>query len=73
MLCSTLSFMKVKRLVYYAIFFATKSLDGCDKMKQAIWKIAPFGGFKFKSGLLNQLTLGEVAVDFGLLERALSG
>ena len=22
----------------YAIFFGTKSLDGCDKMKQAIWR-----------------------------------
>ena len=59
-----------QRLIY-AIFFATKSLDGCDKMKQAIWKIDPLGGFKFKSGLLNQLTLGEEAVDFGLLERSL--
>ena len=61
---------KGQRLIY-AIFFATKSLDGCDKMKQAIWKIDPLGGFKFKSGLLNQLTLGEEAVDFGLLERSL--
>ena len=55
----------------YTIFFATKSLDGCDKMKQAIWKIAPFGDFKFKSGLSNQLTLGSSVVDFSLLERAL--
>ena len=59
-----------ERLIY-AIFFATKSLDGCNKMKQAIWKIDPLGGFKFKSGLSNQLTLGEAVVDFSLLERAL--
>ena len=55
----------------YAIFFATKNVEGCDKMKQAIWKIAPFGDFKFKSGLSNQLTLGAAVVDFSLLERAL--
>ena len=37
-------------------------------MKQAIWKIAPFGDYKFKSGILNQYTLGESAVDFSILE-----
>ena len=55
----------------YTIFFGTKDLTGCDKMKQAIWKIAPFGDFKFKSGLSNQLTLGPSIVDFSLLERTL--
>jgi len=30
------------RLIY-AVFFATQSTKGCDRMKQAIWKIAPFG------------------------------
>ena len=55
----------------YTIFFGTNDLTGCDKMKQAIWKIAPFGDFKFKSGLLNQFTLGESVVDFSLLENSL--
>ena len=56
----------------YAIFFGTKSLDGCDKMKQAIWKVAPFGDFRFRGRQLGQFTLGEsVTVDFSLLERAL--
>ena len=55
----------------YAIFFGTKSLDGCDKMKQAIWKVAPFGDFKFRGSQLGQLTLGEALLDFSLLERAL--
>ena len=59
-----------ERLIY-AIFFATKSLDGCDKMKQAIWKVDPLGGFKFKGGLLNQFTFGSSVVDFSLLEHAL--
>ena len=34
--------------IVYAIFFGTKNLEGCDKMKQAIWKVAPFGDFKFR-------------------------
>lgn len=55
----------------YAIFFGTKSLDGCDKMKQAIWKVAPFGDFKFRGGRLGQRTLGEDFVDFQLLEETL--
>ncbi len=55
------------RLVY-AIFFGTDSLKGCDKMKQAIWKAAPFGDFKFRGGKLGQLTLGENIVDFSLLK-----
>lgn len=59
-----------ERLVY-AIFFGTKNLEGCDKMKQAIWKVAPFGSFKFRGSQLGQLTLGESVVDFSLLERDL--
>ena len=55
----------------YAIFFATKNLEGCDKMKKAIWSIAPFGNFKFKSGFLHQFTLGSSVIDFGPLKRAL--
>ena len=55
----------------YAIFFGTKSLDGCDKMKQAIWNVAPFGDFRFRGGRLGQRSLGEDFVDFRLLEEAL--
>ena len=57
----------------YAIFFGTKSLYGCDKMKQAIWKVAPFGDFRFRGGQIGQLTLGEDFVDFSLLKRQLQG
>ena len=59
-----------QRLVY-AIFFGTQSLDGCDKMKQAIWKVVPFGDFKFRGSQLGQLTLGVDLVDFDILEKAL--
>ncbi len=60
-----------KQEMVYAIFFGTKNLDGCNKMKQAIWKVAPFGDFKFRGSRLGQLTLGEDFVDFSLLENVL--
>ncbi len=59
-----------QRLVY-AIFFGTGSLEGCDKMKQAIWKVAPFGDFKFRGSQLGQMILGSTGVDFSPLERTL--
>ncbi len=58
------------RLVY-AIFFATQNEIGCDKMKQAIWKVSPFGDFKFRGALTDQLTFGIDVVDFSPLEKAL--
>ena len=38
-------------------FFATKSDQGCDKMKQAMWKVAPLGGYSFRSDTLGQLSV----------------
>ena len=58
------------RLVY-AIFFGTKSLEGSDKMKQAIWKVAPRGDFRFRSNRIGQLILGEEMIDWGLFRNAL--
>ena len=55
----------------YAIFFGTQHLEGCDKMKQAIWKVAPFGNYRFQSGQQEQLTFGTELVDFGLLQQSL--
>ena len=55
----------------YAIFFGTKSSDGCEKMKQAIWKVAPFGDFRFRGSQLGQLMLGDGLVDFSVLEKDL--
>ena len=59
-----------ERLIY-AIFFATQHEKGCDVMKRAMWKTAPFGDFKFKSGTAHQLTLGIEPADFTTLREAL--
>jgi three-Cys-motif partner protein len=45
------------RLIY-SIFFGTKHILGSDRMKQAIWKVTPFGDFAFRGVHANQLTLG---------------
>ncbi len=58
--------------IKYAIFFGTQDLTGCDKMKQAIWKVDPMGTFKIKGGRINQLTLGGDTVNFALLGSALT-
>jgi len=39
-------------------------------MKQAIWKVAPFGEFAFRGTRSTQLTLGLENVDFRPLKRA---
>ena len=36
-----------RQRLQYAIFFGTGDTKGCDKMKQAIWKVAPFGNYRF--------------------------
>ena len=59
-----------ERLIY-TIFFATQRLEGCDVMKKAMWKTAPFGDFRFLSGTANQLTLGIEPTDFSPLRMAL--
>ncbi len=58
------------RLVY-AIFFGTQSLEGSDKMKEAIWKVDPSGNYTFRSGMDSQLHLGPTMVDYSPLKRAL--
>ena len=60
-----------KNQLVYSIFFGTKNLEGCDKMKQAIWKVAPFGDFAFRGSELGQFMLGDSVVDFSQLEQAL--
>ena len=56
------------RLIY-AIFFATASPKGCDLMKQAIWKVAPFGDYAFHGSHSTQLTLGLSSTDFRPLQK----
>jgi len=58
------------RLVY-AIFFATRHWLGADRMKQAIWKVAPFGDFAFRGTRSRQLTLGLEMVDYTSLRQTL--
>ena len=55
----------------YALFFATQNDQGCDKMKQAMWKVAPTGGYSFRSDKLGQLSFESGVVDFKELEHAL--
>ena len=58
------------RLVY-AIFFATTHLKGSDRMKAAVWSVAPFGDFTFRGTKSAQLKLGLNQPDFEPLKRAL--
>ncbi len=61
---------KGERLIY-ALFFATQHEKGCDEMKKAMWKTAPFGDFKFMSATANQFTLGLEPTSFAPLREAL--
>ena len=61
-----------QRLVY-GIFFGTQNITGCDRMKQAIWKVVPFGDFAFHGTRSRQLMLGIETPDFEPLKEALSG
>ena len=44
------------RLIY-AVYFATHNVKGSDRVKEAIWKIAPFGDFAFHGSRSGQLVL----------------
>jgi three-Cys-motif partner protein len=46
-----------QRELVYAIFFATNSAKGCEKMKEAIWKVDPLNGMAFIPG-------NEAVLDF---------
>ena len=59
------------RLVY-AIFFGTKSTKGSDRMKQAIWKVVPFGDFAFRGVRSGQFGLELRSQDFGPLIKAIA-
>lgn len=58
--------------LFYSLFFGTQDLTGCDKMKQAMWKVSPEGEFAFHGYHTEQLTLGLDTVDFGPLVNKLS-
>jgi three-Cys-motif partner protein len=50
------------RLVY-AIFFGTHNWRGADCMKQAIWKVDPFGTFQFRGSRSGELFNSTAAFD----------
>jgi three-Cys-motif partner protein len=54
----------------YTIFFASQHEVGADRMKQAIWKVAPEGDFAFRGSRTAQLAL-VASPDFEPLKRQL--
>lgn len=60
------------KTIEYSIFFATQNLTGCDKMKQAIWKVCPFGDYSFRGETANQpILVGIDAPNYDPLRSAL--
>ena len=57
----------------YALFFATKNDRGCDRMKQAMWKVAPLGQYSFRGDRLGQSSFESKVVDFSELDKTLVG
>jgi three-Cys-motif partner protein len=58
----------------YYLFFGTPHLLGMDKMKQAMWKVDPFGGYDFSDDTnSDQLVLFGPEPDYALLQRMLLG
>lgn len=56
----------------YSIFFGTSHTKGSDRMKKAIWKVAPWGDFGFRGGRQDQLVLlGLATPDFLPLQHLL--
>ena len=55
----------------YALFFATKNDLGSDRMKQAMWKVDPFGSFEFRSSTRDQMSFGSSLQDPDALGRVL--
>lgn len=53
----------------YSIFFATGNLLGCERMKDAIWRVMPSGAFTYQDRDATQLSLDVSAARFPALER----
>lgn len=62
---------KANRLIY-AIFFGTKHLTGCDKMKEAMWRVDRTGEYRFRGRRGEQLELEVGTPDFGRFGRELA-
>ena len=50
----------------YSLFFATKGIKGCHKMKEAIWKVDPTGSYTFRGGKSGQNRLAMTFDHSGL-------
>lgn len=56
----------------YFLYFGTNSLDGLKQMKAAMWKIDPYGAFRFSDRTdPNQAVLFEPEPNFILLEKTI--
>ena len=55
----------------YSIFFGTQHTKGSDRMKKAIWNVAPFGNFRFRGGQQDQMVLFGNTPDIEPLRQAL--
>ena len=55
----------------YSIIFGTKNPLGCDRMKAAIWKIAPSGNFRYVGTKSKQMTFNLKTTNFEPLKREL--
>lgn len=63
-----------RNLTDYFLFFATNSLKGLEKMKEAMWRVGPGGDFSFSDATdPAQITLFGTEPDRELLRRLLLG
>lgn len=53
----------------YSIFFATNHILGCERMKDALWKVMPDGGYQYRDRDESQLMLDVVEPRLELMER----
>lgn len=63
-----------RNLTAYYLFYATRHRLGLDKMKQAMWRVAPTGDYRFADSLNGQdVLMGLDEVDTQPLQNALLG
>jgi three-Cys-motif partner protein len=55
------------------LFFCTRNLQAFDRMKQAMWALAPAGDYRFEDRLADQAVLFRDELDTGALQDDLAG
>lgn len=55
---------KTAKEYVYTLFFATNNLKGCEKMKDAMWKVAPSGDYRFVGKNASQISMSAISDDF---------